>query len=478
MRHFKSAYQTIGRCSAFLGVGLCLLGLQSNCNGQQNIDRADFYINLNECVNCQMFLKNHLSNLENADTLYLHLDESARNFGTKVIRTKGIDPSLFDRTFYEALLKDNHGNFESYIVRSYQGKRDTISVATPLFIDGSDVVVVESPQNTMSSGIECDETSDRVFPYYTDNKFILIDYLLNATYRYRTLENKIASCNSDVFNVEGNYPFYKNYILQCGWSLDMTNALSVLLTQIGKANPTVIGTGIKDGDFVGVIAVPYVFGLGDDTLVSTITILQTIGGDVLGAFEVGTELGLKSKLHQLGYVFDSSEGLVFQNDTVVAPLFRENEEYRAGQKFIGRFVKDENGIYSFSGFAEFELPVDVASKWLSLRFNRSLMHFKDLPYFYDLKTKKRFELRIPLYENQSFKLHDVAKDPKNINLYKICYQIDSILYFSEYDAESDLNAIFWEEPIELTEYPIVQRDGVFVLQEGGPKLPYTYLPFE
>src|SRR5690554_615299 len=434
--------------------------------GQSDISnsRVDFYINLNECMNCHAFLKNHLTTVEGVDTLNIHMDRTAIDIGMPYLHSRGIDTTVFDQIYYEDLLAENDGMFESYMVKVKNGVRDTVKLIEPLVFDFAQVIVDTEAAWTKTQ-TDCGKTSNRVDIFSMGEQFVVVDYLFNQTYLYRTLRDKIVSCRSDIFHLEDNIPFYEDHIERGGWSLELTHALGGLLRQIGRDNSSVKSVGLKGDALLGLVAVPYVFASGNDTLVSTIMLLQQRNGDVLGAFNNGTERAMHGELYEMGYDLSFSDGVMFDDDTLLVPLFKTTEAYQHGDKFIGRFVSNDVGVFTFIGFAKYELPESTFSRRVPLRFNENVLYFTNLPYVFDRLNAHATEIKFEAGGTPD-KLYEVWKNEGDDRVFELCYSLDDVLYYSQYDPRSETNTVIWEHPLEPTSYPVVQRTGVFVLQEG------------
>lgn len=82
-----------------------------------------------------MFLRNYVITLQNSDTLILHMDSSSKDFGKEYLaEMKGIDLSVFDTVLFEPLLDEFGGFFESFIVTTYNGARDTLWLKDPILV--------------------------------------------------------------------------------------------------------------------------------------------------------------------------------------------------------------------------------------------------------------------------------------------------------------------------------------------------------
>lgn len=450
-----------------------LIFLSTPLLAQKNIDRADFYINTNECINCQIFLPNYAIALQNSDTLNLYLDIKSERFATKYLSSKGIDVAKFDSVYYDDLLGRHNGFFESYIVISKNGKTDTVYVKEPLVFENT-ASVSES-----SDSLACDETTDRITTYYSRNSFLILDYLLEKTYKYETENDKVIKCSDNSFKVEENTEIYKDFIINHGFSLELTQAMEYLLIQLGrdKSKSISVSQVNLDDDFTCMVAHPYVYRVANgDTALSTISLVQNSKSKILGIFKQGTEL-YESTPQFKNNQYSIFNMYIYDDGKLITQVKINGENYKEGDKFLGYYELNNDGFFNFQSELNFTLPPEINSGSLSLRFATDLIHFKNAPYFYDLIDSSRTKINLPLTEDSQFKLFLVSRVASDPNSFRIIYSIDNMLYISQFNKKLNKNSVLAQRGIRKDQFAIPQKDFVFLFTIGGPSLPFEVMAY-
>lgn len=444
------------------------------CFGQKQFNRADFYINTNECVNCHMFLPNYAITLENSDSLYMHLDVSTKRFGVKYLETMGIDISKFDTIFYEDLLTKYNGYFDSFIVIKDAGNTDTVLVKTPLILD-TELGKVESPE-TMG----CGETSNRVTPYLGEHTFILKDYLLQQVTKYYSIDNKITNCKANPFEVENNTQNYIDFLINNGVSMDLTRALHLLLVQLNKANPEVISVSSDRNDmFSACVKVPYVYNLATgDTAIAGIFLIQSPDKGVVGILNNNPSPAPNDNSKINTYFPVPSNGFIYNSDTLITEFKKSKTSSDIHEKYIGIMILDSikrwfvlNKIYVIKS------PSELKDHTVSLGFYHDIVYYRHEPMFFDCDDQQNYQFHIAT-DSTWFELYSVSKilvsdKPE----FRLIYQTNRHLYISLFNPRTEKLTVQNQIPIAKNQYAIPQYQGLFILNEGDPSLPYQYLPF-
>ena len=442
---------------------------------QKTYDRADFYINTNECVNCHMFLPNYAISLQNSDTLILHLDNASKKFGVKYLKSKGINISKFDTIYYEDLLKKYQGYFDSFIVISNNGKKDTVLVKMPLLLDR------DAENEITSKRSDCGETSNRVTTYPGSHSFILVDYLFQQTTEYYSNNNKINGCTTNPFEIEKNTQLYRYYVIDHGISLDLTTSLSGLLVQLGKDKTEVISACPDKKDrFNACVKIPYVHTLSNgDTAIAGLFLIQSTDNEIVGILNNNVTFRKSDGLQSDSYFPVPSNGFSLYSDTLIMEFKKSNPLSDPHEKYIGLTVLNRNSHeFILKNIYTIESPSESKGHFVPLAFNQKIVYFKQEPKLFDLDSQLAYEF--PVQRNSTwFEMYSASKlQDSDKGLFRLIYQNNGKLYTSLFDPDTQELAIQNELPMTGNQYAVPQEQGVFILSEGGPALPYKYVPYQ
>lgn len=453
---------------------LCLFSVQL-LSAQKTFDRADFYINTNECLNCQMYLPNYAITLQNSDTIYLHMDKETRRFGVKYLKSKGVNIAIFDSVFYENLLKKHDGYFDSYIVLKQAAKIDTVLVKVPLLLK-------QNKNYKLTENADCGETTNRVTAFYGYHSFILNDYLLEKTFKYNTVGEKVTDCSAAVFQAEKHAKKYNDYIKNHGVSLDLTDAMRPLLRQLGKDYPKIESVS-ADGNngFNAIVKIPYVGTLANgDTAISALFILQNSHHTILGMFEPGLSNLKKSNPDIDHYQPKFAGGFIYSNGKMIVEMYGPKPESvdTKNVKYIGTMELDSSGYFALKKKVEIEIPEEFDAYSESMGFNENMIYLKRAPFFYDLSNKMGYTFPVGEDFSNAFELYNVAKiDSSDKNQYRMVYRLDNTLFISVFNPITNELTTRNQMPVTTNQYAVPLKNFVFVLTDGGPSLPYLVLKY-
>gem|GEM_PF-6613620 len=443
--------------------------------------RADFFINTNDCLNCHMFLKTHTQSLQNSDTLVLHLDNSARNFGAEFLEAKGIARSLFREVVFENLITAERPFFDSYIILQRKGIRDSILIREPARFGETSAIKVEygKDDTLRERAIDCGILSNRITHFTNGNHFYLSDYLFQKVVAYAVVGSKILNCNDYPYNLTQGVAGYTSFLKMLGYNFELTEAMMPLFRQLDMAKVVPVGVGIGQGYATcGIIEMPYAVKISeeDTALGKVIVVIDEVLG-MRGALD----FGLKNNLNRLVEMNMSplfAFGVGYRDSVMYIPLVKGEGNYQADDKFVAHFILNSDGFYVFEKLADFRLPEFEKFQNVGLSFERDVILLKYRPYFFHISTETRYYLEgIKIGENQKFVFHS-AQPTEIKNIYRICYQIEQQLFISLYDLGENSNEVISSKSIGSGQYVIVQTDGVFIFGETGPAGGYSFVPYK
>lgn len=433
-------------------------------------EKAEFYINTNECVNCHLFLKNYAIAYQNSDSVVLHLDTSAMTFGLNYLKSKGIEPATFDRVTYSGLNVKWGDTFESFIVIQQDGRYDTVMVKEPL-------IGYEEAGNTIMDsekvGYACYSFSNRALVRATEGKVGIADeFLKKSSILISRPENLI--CVPDPFGLksESLSQEYKAFFATAGLNMNLTEAMLPFMRQVDMADKVVTSIGFDDkNNFNVLVKHPYAFHTANrDTGLIHIFCVQSHEGKVLGYFDVFQNTDHQPYLNGFEPIF--SFGITFYDDMVYVPLLKRTENLQKGDCILGAYQLDENGTYRFHSYTGFVMQKDHNNKNASINFSRDYAFLTQSAVIYSFKNKTKTSLNIKQTPDCLFWLHSLQEldDDTLLLLYTLCDEI----IVSKYALSKAVNDVIWQGPNERNLIPVLQNHGLFLVKTTLGEPSYTY----
>lgn len=289
---------------------IIIIPLQVNA---QNFDRALFYLNMNECINCQMFLKNYVLAIQNSKEKILYVDSSTEYFIEDYLLSKGIDPREFDRIEFSDL-SERLGLFDSFIVIHDGVNIDTLYVKEPLMSEYRQDGSLEN--GTMDT--DCSKFSNRLKIFAVADGFIVWDNVFREARKLKSTAGDDWICQKIVFDREFKILIQKRLMSSDSSLLfTLTNELELLLSQLDMNDIELlsVGLGLRDSAECYLLKVPYVFREKQDTVVSSINVIYIDDNHV---YRCGTE-----ELDDLEVDYNYDIGFYTLTDTVLLPIVDE-----------------------------------------------------------------------------------------------------------------------------------------------------------
>lgn len=401
------------------------------------------------------------------------MDKSAKAYSLEYLKTKGIDPTVFDKIFYENLLEQSDGYFESYILIHNGSHVDSLLLKKPLLTESG---IDKKGEDGSPNFSVCGKISNRTTLSTSDEKFLLVDYLLQKHLIYTTDSNKIERCDLNPFEIEENTSIYRQAIIDLGYSLAITDSIRAVLVQIGKGKPKLLSAlAGSNTNFQCIVDFPFAFKDTTGIGVKSFTFIQKQSGVVAGV--------LKSPDH---YPIDVSRdygvftnfGGRFQKDQIFLPLMKYEGNFKKGDYLLAAFKKNPDSFfYSFVRYLDFKMPQNIEYSVANIGFTESTAFLNLYPTFFSFIDMRSHTIDLNLDNNQKFLLYSVNFKEGNPGKYNLCYSLDDTLYVSVYEVKTNKNKVMNSTKITDEEMPIMLNDIVFVLDKNSPNLPYRTLSY-
>ena len=405
---------------------LCLIFVP-NLIWSQSFERVDFYLNMNECLNCQMFLKNYVLAIQNSKECVLHADYSTKSFIAEYLLSKGVDPAVFDRIEYSDL-NAQLGLFESFIIIRHNNDFDTLYIKEPLLNRN----IVDQSFSSFSS--DCFRFSDRIDVYSTNEGFLVWDIVFSEARRLNLNSEGQWVCSRILFDKKIKKKIQHH--LEDSYkeiSFELTDALSSLLQQIDMDGIKLLSMGesVDSGAEYLLLDIPYVYASGGDSVITTITVLQS-SEEKLIKVEI-------EELDDMEIDYDLRSGFFLSKDTLWIPTFN----HRTHTLILFQFVL-EDGVMIFREMrSSFTMPEKYQSGDLSLKLMEGYIALNNSPFIVDIRNNAVIEL-LPLNSEKDVNFLSISK--KSQEKISVNIIVDAKLTVLEYDLikESDEHLVKYE----------------------------------
>ena len=348
---------------SLFGIFICLLAFVSSPKtyGQTDkLDSANFVININECITCQMFLKNYVMVLQNSKKVILSIDESVRDIKDEYLQAKGIESERFDevRYFNSSQIKDPL--FESFILIYKNGVADTVMVKDPVlardYADG---------ENSGSHNGDCLTLSKRTDFYKTQRNIVINDYLLQ-----KAVQLSVDSSDCSVFKPK-NLNQYKIELVKSNYGIDtaFNSRLKYLFRQLNIA-PEIVAAGTYNEETALLIKIPYAYTEKQDTVISNFIAVYTPSDSTLAVIDDNTLPGKDQEIL-------AECGFWGRKDTLQFVVVRESSKKVV--PYLAVFIQKEGkNIFQYSSGEKLSKWSDGILDPDALKFSNSwLLSWKD-----------------------------------------------------------------------------------------------------
>lgn len=423
-----------------------------------SFERSEFFINTQECVNCQLFLKNYVITFQNSQYVTLHLDSSALGHGLNYLIAKGIDPSVFDTVTYTSLNKNLGDDFDSFIVVHQANKVDTVMVKEPLVMNEQSIT---RDMDLTLPELSCFDFSDEALVFNSPGQFGVADEALGTSSIFIIKSNTLV-CIPAPFALDSEQitAEYIKFFDQAGMNMQLTEAMMPLMQQLGLGDKTVAGIAFDESSKpLGLIKHPYAFlNQRTDTVLGFVYCIQNSLGQVLGTFDLFEHSRDAPSTQGFTPVFYF--GFAFLNNTAYVPLARQTGDLRAGDCILGRYRMGEKGIFEFDGFTDFTIGYDHDNSNTTIGFSNDYAFTRLSPDIYNLRKRKQTSLNLNHSPESNFWFYSAYEIDHNTLL--LLYSESGKLIASEYDMKKATNIILWEMVNDYSSVPAIQKDGVYI----------------
>lgn len=406
--------------------------------------------------------------MQNSDTLILHMDSSSKDFGKEYLaEMKGIDLSVFDTVLFEPLLDEFGGFFESFIVTTYNGARDTLWLKDPILVEHT---LLESRDNQIQTP-SC-VISNRTTVYHTDSTIVLVDYLFGNSIEMKMENGQVSVCRKS-FELNAPIPDFLDH-LASDYNVDfsLTKRMWPLLVQLNMAGVRVSSVSLSGDEPLAIMSLPYVYKEKKDTVISDVGVVLNAEMVVRGIINFSDE-----KLEKAGYYIDSDLGFYMPSaNTLWLPIVSDDEEDDQNHK-LGHFRKNENGRFQFESFLK--PPNSNASMFAdreNFRLANEILFNHDRGVFIDLGTETIFDFHDAV-NAEHFHLYDVIVSDHESRDYVLVYEAAGVLSIANFHSHSVNPQVLFETGIHAGEYPVLLEDGLYFLKYSEGRFAFRFIPW-
>lgn len=362
----------------------------------KHFERADIYLNLNECVNCHMFLRNYVITLQNSDTLMLHMDKSAESFGISYIISKGIDVNQFQNVIYEDILYLSGGFFESFIIVRKDGEIDTLMLQDPLVLEENFM----EPGNIEQQYLVKLTLSERLDFYYGDSVAVLTDYLLNQSFKIAISERERLVFQKVLFELSLD-ELMVSLKDRFGLSFDLTRSIGNILNQIGVNQIRFESFSLTNDSVSALMSIPFVYSEKKDTIISSIYLLWNSDLETTKLIEPFT------KFEGQEFEINTSLGFTAIDNQVYIPLMPVKNS-KMKYILIGRYVDEGLGELKCADV----IKINKHQNFDGGRFYNEFYFLNNDKIVYNLLSGKRYDFDA-IKDLETFDLIQIARSFEN-----------------------------------------------------------------